>query len=62
MTVVDVAGRLLCELHVGDLDAGEHVFTWDGTDRAGRPLASGTYFYRVVAGAESAAGKLVLVR
>jgi parallel beta-helix repeat protein len=62
LTVIDVAGHLLRELQVGDLDAGNHTFAWDGTDRAGRALASGTYFYRVVARAESRAGKLVLVR
>lgn len=62
LTVVDVAGRLVRELQVGDLPAGDHAFTWDGTDRAGRPQGSGTYFYRVVAGDESRVGKLVLVR
>ncbi len=62
LTVIDLAGRLLRELQVGDLPAGDHAFTWDGTDRAGRGLASGTYFYRVVAESESRVGKLVLVR
>ena len=62
LTVVDVAGRLVRELHKGELAAGEHVFTWNGSDRAGRALASGTYFFRVTAGAETKLGKLLLVR
>ncbi|HOX25311.1 MAG TPA: right-handed parallel beta-helix repeat-containing protein [Candidatus Krumholzibacteria bacterium] len=62
VTVVDLAGRLLRELGAGELGAGEHVFAWDGADREGRPLASGLYFYRVTAGAESRTGKLALVR
>jgi parallel beta-helix repeat protein len=62
VTVVDLAGRLVRELHVGNLDAGRQEFTWDGTDRTGQPLASGTYFYRVVASGESHVGKLMLVR
>jgi parallel beta-helix repeat protein len=62
VNVLDVAGRVLAELHAGVLPAGEHRFTWAGTDRNGRPVASGTYFYRIVAGAEARAGKLVLVK
>lgn len=62
VVVLDVAGRLLRELQVGDLRAGEHAFTWDGNDRAGRPLPSGAYFYRVVTGAEAQSGKVMLVR
>lgn len=62
VTVLDLGGRLLRELHAGELPAGAHAFAWDGEDRAGRPLPSGVYFYRVVAGGESAAGKLSLIR
>jgi parallel beta-helix repeat protein len=62
LAVIDLAGRVVRELPAGDLEAGDHRLTWDGTDRAGRALASGTYFYRVVAGGESRVGKLVLVR
>jgi len=62
VTVNDLAGRLLRELQAGELAAGVHACIWDGADREGRPLASGVYVYRVVAGAEARSGKLVLVR
>jgi len=61
-SIVDVAGRSLRQLHGGQLAAGQHALRWDGTDRHGRALPSGVYFYRVVAGSEAAAGKLMLVR
>ncbi|HPF34425.1 MAG TPA: right-handed parallel beta-helix repeat-containing protein [Candidatus Krumholzibacteria bacterium] len=60
--VLDAAGRRVRELFTGQVDGGERVLTWDGTDDAGRGVASGLYFYRAVAGAESVVGKLVLVR
>jgi flagellar hook assembly protein FlgD len=30
------------------LAAGDHAFTWDGTDASGSRLASGVYFIQVV--------------
>ncbi len=62
VAVVDLRGRLLRELHAGPMTAGERRLTWDGTDQDGRALPGGVYFARVVAGAESQARKLVLVR
>ncbi len=62
LTIVDLAGRLIRELYVGGLDAGPQEFTWNGVDRHGRALPSGTYFYRVVAEGQSQVGKLTLVR
>ena len=40
----------------------QHVVTWDGTDRAGRPVASGLYLCRVMAGSSSRTAKLLLLR
>ncbi len=42
--VYDVAGRLVRTLVEGHLDAGPHEIVWDGTDDAGRRVASGVYF------------------
>ena len=62
LTVLDIRGRLVKELVVDELNAGRHDLRWDGTDRGGRALPSGTYFYRVIAGNETRTGKLALVR
>jgi len=62
VVVMDVAGRLVKELQTSQLTEGQHAVLWDGKDGRGLAAASGVYFYRVVAGNESATGKLMLVR
>ncbi|HEX7880839.1 MAG TPA: FlgD immunoglobulin-like domain containing protein, partial [Candidatus Eisenbacteria bacterium] len=44
----DVTGRKVKTLITGDLSAGTHELSWDGRDDAGRAVASGLYFYRVI--------------
>ncbi len=41
---------------------GTYTVTWDGTDRWGREVASGVYFYRLVRGEDSEAKKMVLLK
>jgi hypothetical protein len=47
LKVFDAAGRQVKTLASGALEAGEHQIVWNGTDEHGRPLATGTYFYRL---------------
>jgi len=61
LAVFDVRGRRLCVLADGPLTAGEHAFTWDGTDDSGRQVAAGVYFARLEAGELAQSRKLVLV-
>ena len=42
--------------------AGFHRVAWDGTDEEGNPVASGVYLYRLKAGHQQRARRLVLVR
>jgi flagellar hook assembly protein FlgD len=44
------------------MPAGRHQVTWDGRDTSGRQVASGVYFYRLQAGAETRSGKMVLMK
>ncbi len=62
LSVHDARGRLLRLLVAGELDAGPQLFTWDGHDDAGRPLASGVYLARLSTHDETVARKLVLAR
>jgi flagellar hook assembly protein FlgD len=58
--VYDVGGRIV--RHVGStrMDAGPHRLTFDGNDDAGRPLASGVYFYTVRANGTAQTRKLII--
>ncbi|MCP4567700.1 MAG: T9SS type A sorting domain-containing protein [FCB group bacterium] len=62
LTVYNILGRvvdvLLDELSM----AGEHEVVWDGTDRYGSTVASGIYFYRLIAADRTETRKMVLVR
>ena len=44
------------------LPAGYHSVVWDGRDRAGRPLPSGVYIARLVAGDFVAGIRMVLLK
>ena len=47
LLVYDVRGRLVNVLLEGDQTAGPYDVVWNGTDAAGAPVASGTYFARL---------------
>jgi endonuclease/exonuclease/phosphatase family metal-dependent hydrolase len=48
LKIYDARGRLVRELAAGTFTAGIHGVLWDGTDRAGRQVASGVYHARMV--------------
>ncbi len=62
MGVYDVRGREIATLADGRMDAGVHRVTWDGADARGRRVASGVYYYRLVADDEMLTRKMVLLR
>ncbi len=62
LKVFDLDGRLVATLLRGDLPAGTHQVTWRGRDDHGRPVASGTYFYRLDAGDWSQTKRMILVK
>lgn len=47
LTIYDTAGQLVRVLLEGSRAAGANTSTWDGRDQSGRPVASGTYRYRL---------------
>ncbi len=62
LTVYDVLGRIVRTLESGYRAAGDHTAEWDGRDRSGNEVASGIYFYRLVAGDYTTTRKMVLAR
>ncbi len=62
LSIYDVAGRLVRRLVDEERGAGQHAVTWAGRDSDNRPLPTGVYFSRLVAGNFVQARKLVLLR
>jgi hypothetical protein len=63
ITVYDVAGRRVRTLVDGVEAAGfRRSVVWDGRDDHGHPVASGVYFYRLVAGKFTQTRKMVLLK
>jgi flagellar hook assembly protein FlgD len=46
----------------GSYGAGEHALTWNGTDAAGDPVASGMYLYKLSTPRGSSLKKCVLLK
>jgi len=62
LAVYGLDGRRVATLLAGPLPAGRHAARWHGCDETGRPVAAGTYLYRLVAGPWTATGKLQLIK
>jgi aminopeptidase N len=61
LRVFDVSGRHVATLFRGTVDGTRRVI-WDGTDDAGREVASGLYLYRLQAGDRALTRKMLLAR
>ncbi len=62
LSIFDVTGRLVKTLVDGNLAAGVHEVTWDGSTESGTTATSGMYFYKMSAGSFTAAKKLIVLR
>ncbi len=60
--VFDVAGRRVRTQALAQQAAGWRTVPFDGRDQAGRPLASGVYFYRITASGKMVTNKMVIAR
>jgi hypothetical protein len=62
LVLFDLAGRPVRTLFDGPASAGPAAVTWDGRDDAGRDVADGLYFYRLVTAGGVETRKLTLLR
>lgn len=60
--IYNVAGQRIREIPTPGAPPGLQKVLWDGTDRFGRRVASGVYFYRVVSGDRAQTQKMILLR
>ena len=60
--VYDILGRHVRTLVSEALDPGRFATAWDGRDENGDAAGSGTYIYRMTAGAFAHSGKMALLR
>ena len=62
LTVHDIMGREVAALFNGYQSAGSQSISWDGTDNAGRNIASGIYFYILQTDQYSISKRMLLVK
>jgi hypothetical protein len=62
LVVYDVGGRQVRELVNGSQAAGRREIVWDGRNASGDFVASGVYFYRLIAGDFVQTRKMVLLK
>jgi hypothetical protein len=61
LKLYNIAGQLV-KAYEGQYEAGNHTINWDGTNTKGATVASGIYFYKLVAGDYSCTKKMVLTK
>jgi hypothetical protein len=67
VSIYDVSGRLIRSLSLGHKPAGIYVdknkaVYWDGRNKSGESVASGTYFYTIHAGNYTATRKMTVTK
>lgn len=62
IVIYDILGSEIKTLIAQMQEPGAYRIIWDGTDNAGRRVASGTYLYRLIAGGSVATKHMVLLK
>lgn len=62
LEILNVLGQRIRTLVAGEQNTGQYAVSWDGTDDAGKSVATGVYMCRFHAGEFVATQKLLLVR
>ena len=62
LVIYALDGREVTTLLSDEMTAGSHKVIWNGRDDRGQKVASGTYFYRLQAGTQVQARRMVLIK
>ncbi len=60
--IYNIKGQKVSSLFSGDLDKGEHSFTWKGLDNTGKHCGSGVYFYKVKTDSKEIVRKVLMLK
>ena len=62
LVIYNQLGQYVTTLVDQSLNAGEYQVVWHGLNEKGRPVSSGLYFYRMIAGTEQMVGKMTYLK
>ena len=62
LSIYNIRGQKVKDLHTGSLPAGNHTLMWHGTDNENRNVGSGIYFYRLVTDSDTITRRMVLLK
>ena len=62
LQIYDLNGVLVQTISSGSYRAGNHKFSWQGTDKSGKPLSSGIYIVRLAAEGQAQIQRVTLLR
>ncbi|MBT4033653.1 MAG: T9SS type A sorting domain-containing protein [Candidatus Marinimicrobia bacterium] len=62
LVIYNQLGQHVTTLVDQSLNAGEYQVVWNGLTEKGRPVSSGLYFYRMIAGSEQMVGKMTYLK
>jgi flagellar hook assembly protein FlgD len=62
LQIFDAAGKLVKTLVDSPLASGSYSVVWNGDDNSGKPVASGTYFCKMVTEEYNEVRQLVLLK
>jgi hypothetical protein len=62
LEIYNVRGQVVKAIEIATAPGAAGSVTWDGTDNAGRPVASGVYFYRISVDGDSVIKSMVLLK
>jgi hypothetical protein len=62
LVIYNQLGQVVTTLVDQSLNAGEYQVAWNGLTQNGRPVSSGLYFYRMIAGTQQMVGKMTYLK
>ncbi|HMQ99313.1 MAG TPA: T9SS type A sorting domain-containing protein [Ignavibacteria bacterium] len=62
IVVFDIMGRVVSVLANGKYNAGKYEVDWNGTNSMNNQVASGVYFYKIVAGSYTDVKKMIMLK